>query len=426
MSYCSPNSPVELQFKDEVLAQWIGHEWRRDRNDFLTIWGNESCVDERALTEFNHDLTMVGGYRFVGYERIECSIIPELAQLTWQAEVAENTGAFIYRFIVEGGETLEVMVAASFYSDDSCNRYPVVVVGIPRSFVATWKAFESECSRLVHGFDPEEQKVYVIGGRLSEFAPTVDWEDIILPMQLKSDVLNDVQAFFAKGVSIYQKLKLKPFRKLLLAGVPGTGKTMICSALAKWMIAQGGLVIYVSSGNQLGATFFKIDQAISMAANSRYPTMIILEELDAYLRKKDEKALVLNVLDGQESAVNPHGTLLVATTNYPEAIDKRVLKRPGRLDRVFIIPAMKSEVDAERMLSKYLGDYWIPEHGLIAAQLVGFPGAFIREVAIQALMAVASKDLDHLPMSMLEDSCKRLKAQIDVREDFLMERSRLN
>jgi hypothetical protein len=426
MSYCSPKNPTESQFKAEILGHWIAQEWIRDRRDLLTIWSLESCVDERALMGFNRDLILDGGYRFSGYERVDSPVISNLAQTTWQQEIAENTGAFIYHFAGESGDTLEIMVTASYFNDDLCNRYPIVLTCIPRAFVAAWKAFENECSRLVHGLDPEEQKVYVIGGRLSEFAPTVDWTDIILPEQLKADVLNDVQAFFTKGVSIYQRLKLKPFRKLLLAGVPGTGKTMICSALAKWMIAQGGLVIYVSSGNQYGATFFKIDQAISIAAHSRYPTMIILEELDAYLRKKDEKALVLNVLDGQESAVNPRGTLLVATTNYPEAIDKRVLKRPGRLDRVFIIPVMKSEDDAERMLCRYLGDYWLPEHSTIAAQLVGFPGAFIREVAIQALMSVASQDMDRLPIELLEDSCHRLKAQIDARDDFLMERSRLN
>ena len=34
--------------------------------------------------------------------------------------------------------------------------------------------------------------------------------------------------------------------------------------------------------------------------------------------------------------MNSHGTLLIATTNYPDAIDERVMKRPGRLDRILL------------------------------------------------------------------------------------------
>lgn len=89
--------------------------------------------------------------------------------------------------------------------------------------------------------------------------------------------------------------------------------------------------------------------------------------------------------------------LLVATTNYPEVIDERVLKRPGRLDRIFIIPETRAAIDAEKMLRQYLGTLWQDEHkGLIPA-LVGYPGAFIREVAVYALTQVAYDDLNHLP-----------------------------
>jgi hypothetical protein len=52
----------ELQFKAEVLAQWIVREWRGERRDFLTVWGDETSVDEQALTEFNHDLIIEDGY----------------------------------------------------------------------------------------------------------------------------------------------------------------------------------------------------------------------------------------------------------------------------------------------------------------------------------------------------------------------------
>jgi SpoVK/Ycf46/Vps4 family AAA+-type ATPase len=121
-------------------------------------------------------------------------------------------------------------------------------------------------------------------------------------------------------VSVYKRLNLNPFRKILLAGVPGTGKTMLCNALAQWALDQGYLAIYVSSADANGAQFWKIQQALHTAVTSQKPALILLEEIDAYLNSR-EKALILNVLDGAESFDNPQGTLLIATTNYPEAID---------------------------------------------------------------------------------------------------------
>jgi SpoVK/Ycf46/Vps4 family AAA+-type ATPase len=135
---------------------------------------------------------------------------------------------------------------------------------------------------------------------------------------------------------------------------------------------------------------------------------------------------MLNVLDGSESVPNEQGTLLVATTNYPEAIDERVLKRPGRLDRIFIIPEVKVHEDAERMLQKYLGPVWGDEHRAFAPKLVGYPGAFIREVAVGALMQCAGEEMTELPLELLERSFSSLKEQIDARDDFLTKRPVLN
>jgi SpoVK/Ycf46/Vps4 family AAA+-type ATPase len=143
--------------------------------------------------------------------------------------------------------------------------------------------------------------------------------------------------------------------------------------------------------------------------------------MDAYLHA-DQKAQVLNVLDGSEAALNPKGTLMVCTTNYPEAIDERILKRPGRLDRIFIIPETKVAVDAEKMLRQYLGEMWNDSHARLVPKLVGYPGAFIREVAIHALTQVAYTDAAVLEYAVLEQSYRSLKEQIDARDDFLTER----
>ena len=323
-----------VSLKIDIMAKWIETDWlpRRSEPDLITLWVVDSVVHDSVLSKYNPDFVLPDETRFAGVTPVDCPVIVRVSEHLHTGELAYRSGAFLYRF--ERGETVtEALVLASRYTDDG---RMISLACLPKSFLPVWTAFTTECDRLLRAMNPEP-KVMIIGGRTASFVPTTHWDEVILPLRLKADILHDVETFFTKGIDVYKRLNLKPFRKLLLAGVPGTGKTMLCSALAAWALERGYLVIYISSADQMGATFGKIQQALHVASYSQYPTLILLEELDAFLHDR-EKALVLNVLDGSESSINDRGTLLIATTNYPEAIDERVLKRPGRLDRIFIIP----------------------------------------------------------------------------------------
>src|SRR5262249_33279013 len=154
-----------------------------------------------------------------------------------------------------------------------------------------------------------------------------------------------MDGFFKKGVPIYRDLGLAPFRKLLFVGPPGTGKSSLCVALAKIALDQRWVVVYVSSSktDPDETNFDNVHRALRTASTARFPVLLIIEDLDAYLMEKDEKSQILNVLDGIESPNNKHGVLLVATTNFPEIIDERIAKRPGRVDRIFYIPPIEDE-----------------------------------------------------------------------------------
>jgi DNA replication protein DnaC len=417
---------MSAKLKADLMAKWIEAEWipNHPEHDWVILWTTPWCAHDRVTPNLDKNIVLKKGFHFDGTEPVPCRVVSR-TQHRWQGW----SGAYLYRFRSQDDpeKRVEALVLSSFWSDSGGI---VTLVCIPKQSSRLWYDFADECERIYHALNPQ-RKIHIIGGRLDSFEPTVEWDDVVLPEELKSDLLHDVDAFYKRGIQVYKRLKLKPFRKMLLAGVPGTGKTMLCSALGKWALDQGYLVVYISSVDMQGATFHKIEQALQIVANSRVPALIILEEIDAYLHDK-QKAMVLNVLDGAESAVNDHGTLLIATTNYPEAIDERVLKRPGRLDRIFIIPEVRQQEDAEKMLRRYLGELWREEHRGIVPKLVGFPGAFIREVAIYAMTQVAldaeqSGDaigdadiLPELPLEALEDSFKRLKAQLDMRDDFLL------
>ncbi len=409
-----------MTLKFDLMGRWIETDWmpKRADQDLQTLWVPNDCLHAIVLEKFDRAHELTGGYHFAGHTALDNPVVPRVIEYDQDGVVNFLTGTYLFRFIpIEGETVVTVLVMGSYFTDQG---NALTLASVPAAFIKTWAAFSEECVRLARSLEPTE-KVIILGGRTRSFVPTVEWDDVILPEALKRDLLEDVEAFFSKGIDVYKRLKLKPFRKLLLAGVPGTGKTMLCSALAKWALERNYLVIYISSADQQGATFGKIQHALYIASTSHYPTLILLEELDAYLQKQ-EKALVLNVLDGSESSENDQGTLLIATTNYPEAIDERVLKRPGRLDRIFIIPETRAQEDAEKMLRKYLGDMWRDEHSAVAEKLVGYPGAFIREVAIYALTQVAYDDLPELPPGLLERSFDGLRLQIEARDDFLKQK----
>lgn len=408
----------------ERLVKWASEVWqeRWPDQEYVTIWASTECSNHIARRQIKPGRKLRGKARYRGYEPLECSAIVPISDYGSRGRstvLLASAGAFAFRFEVEDGDSFEAIYVSSYFDDDVQDLMAVAL--LPEERLETWAAFEQACARAVRPRIRRRRDVYIIGGTDSFFDPTVDWDDVILPDSLKVDLLEDMEAFFSQGVAIYQQLKLAPFRKLLLAGVPGTGKTMLCAAMAKIAISNGCIVVYVSGSDRDGASFEKIQRALQAVTAANYPVLLIVEELDAYLRE-DDKARVLNVLDGVESPNNPQGALLLATTNYPEIIDERIAKRPGRLDRIFVIPTIEDEFYAERMLRHYMADQWRDEHAMVVEYLIGQPGAFVRESALHARMLAAHARSTEVTLDFLQQSVDSLLRQIRSGNDFLARR----
>jgi hypothetical protein len=421
------SSPTLLQYGAEMaldrVSQYLIQQEVPSENgqDYSLLMTSNAVANMTALQYVPAGFDVGNGFQFVCWETYEIEgLIPVIA---YQAERPASRSGGI-RFEFSGADSqFEVRIAASWTFDADNFSNLICVARVPSAHIPEWLAFEKECGRILHSAVPHRGEVYIVGGVETTFDTTVNWDEIYLAEDLKSDIMKDIDAFFQKGVSIYMRLNIKPFRKLLLAGVPGTGKTMLCSAIAGWGRENGYFVVYVSGSNQFGARFWKIHEALEMAASSDTPTIVIVEELDSYL-DEENKAQMLNVLDGSESPVNKHGTLLIATTNHPEKIDDRVLKRPGRLDRVFIIPEMENEETVITMLQNYMGDQWHEDHIDVVPELLGKPGAFIREVALYALTMAAYAGHDRVSVDMLRESLQTLVTQIEAKDDFLVANKR--
>ncbi|MBL8133709.1 MAG: ATP-binding protein [Anaerolineae bacterium] len=407
----------------EKLVGWAREVWdkRHPGVEAVTIWASSECSNRVAQKQVKAGRRLRAKARYVGMEHLDCPLIVPISDYGARGRkmvLTASAGAYIFHF-TEGDSPFEVVYASAYMSDDAQELSAVAIV--PENRLQAWAAFELACARAVRPRIRRRRDVYIIGGTDAFFDPTVEWTDVILPDALKTKILEDIEAFFDEGVDIYRQLKLPPFRKLLLAGVPGTGKTMLCAALARLAIRHGRVVVYVSGSDRDGASFEKIQRALQAVAAARFPVLLIVEEFDAYLRG-DDKARVLNVLDGIESPNNPKGALLLATTNYPEAIDERISKRPGRLDRIFVIPTIEDEEQAILMLRHYMREHWQDNHAAVVPDLVNQPGAFVREVALHARMIAAHERQTEVTLDMLERSVQSLLKQLRSERDFLTQR----
>lgn len=403
----------------EKICRWINTNHRPENTELLLV--SMAVCNLSALDTIRKQTAINDHFIYEGYQEFPCDEFATFIRYI-EGKPVHRTGALKFSFTptenADGKSAFEVLAVGAWVSDDDINNDMVVIACVPKSRINDWLEFEELTRRAASSATAFRQKVYIVGGTSVSFDATTEWDDIYLPADLKQGILKDIDAFFTKGVNIYQRLKINPFRKLLFAGVPGTGKTMLCSAIAKWALGRDYFVVYVSGANQHGAKFWKIHQALRMAESSDTPTIVIVEELDAYL-DDDSKAQLLNVLDGSETPNNMHGTIMLATTNHPEIIDDRVMKRPGRLDRVFIVPELDDSDVAEKMLREYLGDDWQEDHLEIVPKLVGRPGAFIREVALHALTMAAYQDETGLPLTLLRESLDTLLNQIEAKDNFL-------
>ena len=129
----------------------------------------------------------------------------------------------------------------------------------------------------------------------------------------------------------------------------------------------------------------------------------------------------LGFLDGTDTPRNPAGTYLIATTNYPRRIDKRILKRPGRIDRVISVGALRSRA-AATVASGLLPDDVVLPVAELGKALDRTTPAEIREIIATAIrLCVPEPGQDTAPpldIATIERARASLKQMIATAEQL--------
>lgn len=115
-------------------------------------------------------------------------------------------------------------------------------------------------------------------------------------------------------------------RGILLWGPPGSGKTVTIQQLLKLFVTDGDGIAVMIGHPELATQCMNMVRAIEPERQ----ILAIMEDLDALIDRHGESGY-LNLLDGESHLQN---VVYVATTNYPERLDKRFVDRPSRFDTI--------------------------------------------------------------------------------------------
>ena len=185
----------------------------------------------------------------------------------------------------------------------------------------------------------EEENFY--RGKKIEFAGRIrfvniagkSWHSIILDRAIKREIKANTVEFLRSGKR-WPGFGIPRKRGVLLAGEPGSGKTLICKAL---MSEADGITCIITGAYQLSEDGY-ITNLYEMAEDLS-PCLVFIEDIDLIGLNREEyhyqhaPALLslLNVLDGVQEK---HEIVTVATTNNWEALDRAISHRPSRFDRL--------------------------------------------------------------------------------------------
>jgi transitional endoplasmic reticulum ATPase len=175
--------------------------------------------------------------------------------------------------------------------------------------------------------------------------PNVKWEQVGGLEDIKQKLVEAVD-WPLSHPAIFTRMGIKPPKGLLLYGPPGCGKTLLARAVATESQAN---FISIKGPELLSKWVGESEKAIREVfrkAKMASPCIIFFDEFDSIAPSRgrhtsdsgvSEKVLsqFLTEVDGLESMKD---IVVIAATNRPDILDPALI-RPGRIDRILLVPA---------------------------------------------------------------------------------------
>ncbi len=222
---------------------------------------------------------------------------------------------------------------------------------------------------------------------------------------------------FLKNPKKYRDLGARIPRGVLLAGAPGTGKTLLAKAIA----GEAGVPFFHTSGSEfeemlVGAGASRVRDLFKKARNTT-PCIIFIDEIDAVAKKRGtvlhsgagEQTLnqILVEMDGLEEREN---VIVLAATNRPDVLDPAIL-RPGRFDRMVVVH-MPDAKGREEILEVHAKNKKFAE-GVnlkdLAKKTIGYSGADLENILNEAAIMAAQEGDKEIGQDDIDEAFLKVK-----------------
>ena len=214
-------------------------------------------------------------------------------------------------------------------------------------------------------------------------------ELVDFPGSLPSKVLTEIERFWAKG-DVFARYGFLHRRGFLFYGKQGCGKSSLIHQIINGIVAQGHVAFFCQNPYAFTQCMEKFRQV-----EPERPIVCIFEDIDTIIEYHGDSDL-LQWLDGNnqvDRAVN------LASTNYPEKLDRRITSRPRRFDRILRIDAPDAKM-REAYFTRKVPDLAGDELRRWVTGTEGIPFAGLAELVISV------RCLDN----SLEDTIKQLRS----------------
>jgi transitional endoplasmic reticulum ATPase len=230
--------------------------------------------------------------------------------------------------------------------------------------------------------------------------PRQSWDDVGGLSTLR-ETLTRAVVHPLRDPAAFARFGVRPVRGVLLAGQPGTGKTLVARALA----AEAGVGFIAVRGAELlshwqGASERALRDLFARA-RSVAPCILFFDEIDALAGARGSgdgatiERMVAALLTEMDGVADRGGVVVLGATNRVDRIDAALL-RPGRFDLVIEMPLPDATARAE-ILAVHLRRMPIAadvDVAAIAAASEGLTGAELAGLCRYAALAAIAGSAD--------------------------------
>jgi cell division protease FtsH len=259
------------------------------------------------------------------------------------------------------------------------------------------------------------------GGKQKRVDPEtirVTFDDVAGIDEVEAEI-NEVVDFL-KDPEKYRRLGARAPKGVLLAGAPGTGKTLLARATA----GEAKVPFFSASASEfiemiVGVGASRVRELFTEARKVA-PAIVFIDEIDTIGRARggaraigghDEREQTLNQILTEMDGFSGHeGVVVLAATNRPDVLDPALL-RPGRFDRQIMVhpPDQKGRVEILKVHTRKVPLARDVDLEQLAGSTPGMTGADLANLVNEAALLAARRKQDAVDQRDLMEALEKVQ-----------------